>query len=90
MSTAGDVNGDGYDDILVGSPAAGTLSQGYAYLMFGGGDLPERVDLETEISGTSGVVFQGAITGEKVLSHKLRTTGIVICLQIYSCNVHIP
>lgn len=64
LSSAGDVNNDGYDDILVGSPAAGTLSQGHTYLVFGGADLPASIDLESEITGDNGVVFKGALTGE--------------------------
>ncbi|CAM9215321.1 unnamed protein product, partial [Hapterophycus canaliculatus] len=68
LSSAGDVNGDGYSDVLVGSPAAGTLSQGYTYLVFGGTNMPARVDLQQsdEISGGNDgvVVFKGALTDE--------------------------
>ena len=67
LSTAGDVNGDGYSDILVGSPAAGTLSQGFTYLVFGGDDLPASFDLKSHLNGTNGVVFKGAITGETMM-----------------------
>ena len=35
VSSAGDVNGDGFDDILIGGPA-GSNFQGSAYLVFGG------------------------------------------------------
>ena len=35
VSSAGDVNGDGFDDILIGGPAGSTF-QGSAYLVFGG------------------------------------------------------
>lgn len=70
LASAGDVNGDGYGDILVGSPTAGTLSQGHTYLIFGGADLPARVDLTAsdDISGGNEgvVVFKGALTGEKM------------------------
>lgn len=60
----GDVNNDGYGDILVGSPQSGTTSQGHAYLVFGGLDLPSSMDLESELTGSNGVVFKGALTGE--------------------------
>ena len=35
VSTAGDVNGDGYDDIIIGAPAAAN-KQGESYVIFGG------------------------------------------------------
>lgn len=71
LSSAGDVNGDGYDDVLVGSPTAGAVSQGHTYLVFGGAGLPGRVNL-TESDDVSGgnegvVVFKGALTGEFVI-----------------------
>eukprot|EP00903_Cladosiphon_okamuranus_P018604 g17125.t1 len=72
LSSAGDVNGDGYDDILVGSPTAGTLSQGHTYLVFGGADLPARVDLTASDDASGGndgvVVFKGALTDESGFS----------------------
>ena len=62
------MNGDGYGDVLVGSPTAGTLSQGNAYLVFGGADLPARVDLTAsdDVSGANEgvVVYKGALTGD--------------------------
>lgn len=61
------MNGDGYSDILVGSPAAGTLSQGFTYLVFGGAELPASFDLKSGLDGTDGVVFKGAMTGGTVV-----------------------
>lgn len=48
VSGAGDVNGDGIDDVIVGADRSGygtTPDNGSAYVIFGGDDLPESVDL---------------------------------------------
>lgn len=71
LSAAGDVNGDGFDDVLVGSPGAGTLNQGYAYLVFGGTALPAGIDLESDLAGEMGVVYKGALTGERGMHCKV-------------------
>lgn len=83
LSSAGDVNGDGYGDILVGSPTGGAVSQGHTYLVFGGAGLPGRVNLteSDEVSGGNEgvVVFKGALTGEFVVVgviHDLRSIGL--------------
>jgi Ca2+-binding RTX toxin-like protein len=51
VSSAGDVNGDGYDDLIIGSPmnAAGGVDAGAAYVYFGG-NFTASVDVE----GTAG------------------------------------
>ena len=55
VSTAGDVNGDGFDDVLVGDySAAGSL--GAAYLTFG--PITGTVDLSS-----TDAVFEGEATG---------------------------
>lgn len=69
LSAAGDVNGDGFGDILVGSPSAGDLSEGHTYLVFGGVGLPAAVNLlvsdDTTGGGNEGVVvFKGGRAGE--------------------------
>lgn len=69
LSSAGDVNSDGFADILVGSPGAGELSEGHTYLVFGGVDLPAAVNLLASDNTTGGgnegvVVFKGASAGE--------------------------
>jgi Ca2+-binding RTX toxin-like protein len=65
VSDAGDVNGDGFDDFLVGSPgAAGYL--GRTYVVFGGTQLPSTLQLsELAVTGnTRGFVINGAVASE--------------------------
>ena len=61
VSGAGDVNGDGFADLLVGAPAAGE-----AYLVYGRSNgYPVTVTLtNTWLDGTNGVVFTGAAAGD--------------------------
>ena len=42
VSGAGDVNGDGFEDLIIGAPAAGNQYEGASYIVFGssGGDKP--------------------------------------------------
>jgi len=61
MDGVGDVNGDGLNDIVIGSEGA-FEEQGYAYLIFGATDLPDQ--LETEALGSRGVRIKGAGPGD--------------------------
>ncbi|MFC7049706.1 cadherin domain-containing protein [Emcibacter nanhaiensis] len=68
VSNAGDVNGDGFDDLIVGggnSTPDGIIVSGASYLIFGGADL-ENIDLATLEPGTSdaGIMITGAETGD--------------------------
>jgi hypothetical protein len=38
VSTAGDVNGDGYSDVIVGAPYCGEMSEGMAFVYYGSAD----------------------------------------------------
>ena len=65
VSSAGDVNGDGFDDLIVGADSAdpdGNFNAGSAYVLFGGAS-PAAVDL----SSLSGIGFQinGATGGDR-------------------------
>ena len=57
VSSAGDVNGDGVDDILIGAPGhdlPGSEAAGVAYVVFGSRDpLPASIDL-AQLDGTNG------------------------------------
>lgn len=62
LSGAGDVNGDGFDDFLVGTylsdgPGNNKFAVGAANLIFGGASLGSTINLAT--LGTNGVIFYG-------------------------------
>ena len=65
LAPAGDVNGDGYDDIIVGVPQDDTNGEdaGRAYVLFSNatGDLPNFSDV---LAGTGGFVINGAQAGD--------------------------
>ncbi len=72
VSNAGDVNGDGFADILIGAPGAdpnGRDSAGESYVVFGkSGGFGARVNLAT-LNGNNGFVLEGinAFDGSGVL-----------------------
>lgn len=55
VAFAGDVNGDGRDDLLVGAPGQGTET-GYVYLVFGAPSFPATLVL-TNLNGTNGCII---------------------------------
>ena len=64
VSGAGDVDGDGYDDMLMGSYYAGSSSQGAAYLFNGpiSGSLSAG-SADSVMSGPSGTYYSGWLVG---------------------------
>jgi len=61
VSTAGDVNGDGFDDLVVGAKEAAPngSSSGESYVVFGSGlSFPASLDLSS-LDGTNGFVING-------------------------------
>ena len=64
VASAGDVNGDGYDDLIVGSPMAdanAVMNSGAAYVVFGkASGFAASVDLST-LNGTGGFRLSGAV-----------------------------
>ncbi len=68
VSAAGDVNGDGFDDLLIGSPqgdgASNTRSSsGESHVVFGATTLPATIDLLS--LGTAGITIFGAEVGDQ-------------------------
>jgi Ca2+-binding RTX toxin-like protein len=64
VSSAGDINGDGYDDFIVGAKYAdtsGVNNTGAAYLVFGSaGGFPANLELSS-LDGTNGFRLSGAV-----------------------------
>lgn len=62
-SGAGDINGDGIDDLIVGNSSAtanGIRAAGESYVVFGAGDLGNRGSIAvSDLSGSNGFVIEG-------------------------------
>lgn len=65
VENVGDVNGDGYEDLIVGAPAylPFTESDGYAKLYLGGADFDTIADLEFRIYDNQIISFGRTIAG---------------------------
>ena len=65
VSSAGDVNGDGFDDLIIGAPLGddGFVGAGEAYVLYGGTGLAS-IDL-TNLAVTQGFIIQGATAGDQ-------------------------
>jgi hypothetical protein len=57
VSGAGDFNGDGYDDLMIGSTSG--VTNGQTYVVFGGSSLPASFNLNTMTSSTGVRYFTG-------------------------------
>ncbi|MCP3980838.1 MAG: hypothetical protein GY716_16170, partial [bacterium] len=67
VNSAGDVNGDGFDDLLIGAYGAaasdnGKSDAGDSYVIFGGASLPATIDLAS--LGAAGITVFGADAGD--------------------------
>ena len=69
VSSAGDVNGDGYDDLIIGAPGAdpdGEGSSGETYVVYGGARAPGKggVLALSALNGTNGFTLTGIDPGD--------------------------
>ncbi|WP_052055233.1 FG-GAP repeat protein [Myxosarcina sp. GI1] len=79
VSNAGDVNGDGFDDLIVGASGFEVgpkySSQGEAYIIFGGGDFDANFDL-TSLNGNNGFRVRG-LNQSNFLGREISSAGDV-------------
>jgi hypothetical protein len=64
LGRAGDVNGDGFDDLIIGDSDAdpkGRRDAGASHVIFGGGDLPAVIDF----ADRADLVIKGAAAGDR-------------------------
>jgi hypothetical protein len=67
VSNAGDVDGDGFDDLIIGAPYADPKgnNSGASYVVFGKDNYPTAINLSAVASGTGGFVINGAAAGDQ-------------------------
>ena len=65
VSAAGDINGDGIDDVIIGATLAGTIDNyaGASYVVFGSEAWASSLDLSS-LDGTNGFVIKGVSDGD--------------------------
>ncbi|MEM7705904.1 MAG: hypothetical protein AAF358_10155 [Pseudomonadota bacterium] len=69
VCSAGDVNGDGFDDLLIGAPYAspnGRINAGVSYLVFGFNNLAISQISLSGLSGTNGFAIPGILSGDNL------------------------
>jgi uncharacterized repeat protein (TIGR01451 family) len=62
LSNAGDINGDGLDDMIIGAQGANNEA-GESYVIFGSTNLPANIDL-ANLDGTNGFTLSGINAGD--------------------------
>src|SRR5262245_35486130 len=64
VSSAGDVNGDGFDDFVIGALTQGPIGAGAAYVVFGGSSGFPAVTNLASLNGTNGFKLSGHSSNE--------------------------
>jgi hypothetical protein len=69
VACAGDVNDDGFDDLLIGAPIASDpvvgASAGVVFLVYGGDKLPTAIDLAA-LNGSDGMRINGIVSSQRL------------------------
>jgi len=69
VACVGDINDDGFDDVLIGAPFASDpvvgVSAGVAFLVFGGDKLPTAIDLAA-LNGSNGMRINGVVSSQRL------------------------
>ncbi|MEH1839593.1 MAG: hypothetical protein V7L20_12670 [Nostoc sp.] len=77
VSSAGDINGDGIDDLIIGAPGAspnGSYDSGQSYVVYGSkGSFDAQLNLST-LNGTNGFVINGINPGD-LLGYSVGSAG---------------
>ncbi|MCC7487797.1 MAG: FG-GAP repeat protein [Burkholderiales bacterium] len=80
VSSAGDVNGDGFDDMIVGAPdsvfSGGLPGIGESYIVYGRASFPASLTLSATMSSTDGFRLFAAVNGDRT-GHSVSGAGDV-------------
>ena len=81
VSGAGDINGDGIDDLIIGADGAdsnGTSDTGESYVVFGGASIGSSGSIElSSLDGVDGFVLNGIDAGDQSISNFSRAADLV-------------